>query len=45
MAAHVRLKNELTEDEKYYNLMTWLISAFGMVWIFHFNKRNYPERP
>ena len=24
MAAHARLKNEFTEDEKYYNLMTWL---------------------
>ena len=25
MAAHVRLKNEFTEDEKYHNLMKWLI--------------------
>ena len=25
MAAHVRLKNELTEDEKCNNLMGWLI--------------------
>ena len=24
MAAHARLKNEFTEDEKYHNLMTWL---------------------
>ena len=24
MAADVRLKNELTEDEKYHNLMAWL---------------------
>ena len=24
MAAHARLKNEFTEDEKYYNLMWWL---------------------
>ena len=24
MAAHVRLKNEFTEDEKYHNHMTWL---------------------
>ena len=24
IAAHARLKNEFTEDEKYYNLMTWL---------------------
>ena len=24
MAVHVWLKNELTEDEKYHNLMTWL---------------------
>ena len=25
MAVHVRLKNGFTEDEKYHNLMTWLI--------------------
>ena len=25
MAAHVHLKNEFTEDEKYHNLMSWLI--------------------
>ena len=25
MAGHARLKNEFTEDEKYHNLMTWLI--------------------
>ena len=25
MAAHVRLKNEFKEDEKYHNLITWLI--------------------
>ena len=25
MAAHARLKNEITEDGKYHNLMTWLI--------------------
>ena len=24
MAAHARLKNEFTEDEKYHNLMAWL---------------------
>ena len=24
MAAHARLNNEFTEDEKYHNLMTWL---------------------
>ena len=22
---HARLKNEFTEDEKYHNLMTWLV--------------------
>ena len=27
MAAHARLKNEFTEDEKYHNLMRWLIYA------------------
>ena len=25
MAAHASLKNEFTEDEKYHNLMSWLI--------------------
>ena len=25
MAAHARLKNELTEDGKYHNLMSWLV--------------------
>ena len=29
MAAHARLKNEFTEDEKYYNLMTWLKCLFS----------------
>ena len=24
MAAHARLKNEFTEDEKYHNIMSWL---------------------
>ena len=28
MAAHARLKNEFTEDEKCLNLMSWLISPF-----------------
>ena len=28
MAAHARLKNEFTKDEKYHNLMTWLIESF-----------------
>ena len=27
MAAHARLKNEFTEDEKYHDLMKWLISV------------------
>ena len=27
MAAHARLKNEFTEDEKYHNLMSWLICS------------------
>ena len=28
MAAHARLKNEFTEDEKYHNLMSWLVYAY-----------------
>ena len=35
MAAHARLKNELTEDEKYHNLMSWLICS----------PRHYRNRP
>ena len=27
MAAHVCLKNVFTEDEKYHNLMSWLINS------------------
>ena len=30
MAAHARLKNEFMEDEKYHNLITWLIFSFGV---------------
>ena len=30
MAAHANLKNEFTEDEKYHDLMTWLISTLTM---------------
>ena len=29
MTAHARLKNEFTEDEKYHNLMKWLISVLN----------------
>ena len=28
MSAHACLKNELTEDEKYHNLLRWLINAY-----------------
>ena len=28
MAAHARLKNEFTEDQKYHNLMRWLFLCF-----------------
>ena len=28
MAAHARLKNDFTEDEKYHNLMRWLFCSF-----------------
>ena len=31
IAAHARLKNEFTKDEKYHNLMTWLICMFRAV--------------
>ena len=31
MAAHAHLKNEFTEDEKYHNLMRWLILFKGIV--------------
>ena len=29
MAAHARLRNEFMEDEKYHNLMAWLICYYG----------------
>ena len=29
MAAHARLKNEFMEDEKYHNLVSWLILGYG----------------
>ena len=28
----VRLKNEFTEDEKYHNLMRWLIWKHSLIW-------------
>ena len=28
MAAHARLKNEFTEEEKYHNFMSWLICNY-----------------
>ena len=31
MAAHAYLKNEFKEDEKYHNLMSWLILKSGPV--------------
>ena len=30
MAAHARLKNEFTEDEKYHNLLRWLILSLTL---------------
>ena len=38
MAAHACLKNEFTEDEKYYNLMSWLIYYQG-----HLKYHNYKK--
>ena len=32
MAVHVHLKNEFTEDEKYHNLMRWLILWLSCIW-------------
>ena len=29
MAAHARIKNEFTEDEKYNNLMNWVNALFS----------------
>ena len=36
MAAHARLKNEFTEDEKYHNLMRWLKWRFILISICRF---------
>ena len=46
MAAHARLKNEFTEDEKYHNFMTLLISAFRLPrtkFMFDRRLRNEPN--
>ena len=32
MAAHERLKNESTEDEKCHNLMSWLVCLLSVVY-------------
>ena len=39
MVAHARLKNEFTEDEKCYNLMSWLIYylLYVLVMYLHYN--------
>ena len=34
MAAHARLKNEFTGDEKYHNHMSWLISDSASLSLF-----------
>ena len=31
MSAHARLKNEFTEDEKYHNLLRWLILCISKI--------------
>ena len=33
MAAYARLKNEFTDDEKYHNLMAWLIYGFAAIFM------------
>ena len=45
MAAHARLNNEVMEDEKYHNLMRWLILLINRTqyrWGF---KSNFPTNP
>ena len=51
MAAHVCLKNELMEDEKCHNLMSWLITSISSVvlWVsvapqFSFYRYPYARR-
>ena len=35
MAVHARLEKEFTEDEKYHNLMTWLINYPPDLFLLH----------
>ena len=42
MAAHARLKNEFTEDEKYHNFMSWL--KYGSEIIIIKNKNNKKKK-
>ena len=48
MAANARLKNEFTEDEKYHNLMSWLISGHGkgdIGWHRRRDSQSYSDEP
>ena len=40
MAAHARLKNEFREDERYHNLMSWLMWSH-VVSLGHFHFRDF----
>ena len=45
MAAHACLKNDFTEDEKYLNLMSWLICDFSGKDVFEaFYKKDLAKR-
>ena len=35
MAAHARLKNKFTDEEKYHNLMTWLTNVSDVLLTFN----------
>ena len=37
MAAHARLKNDFTKDEKYHNLMSWLNFCKSVDFLGHFS--------
>ena len=45
MAAHARLKNEFTEDEKCHNLMSWLIFGFLRYFRFVMEENSPYARP
>ena len=45
MAAHARLKNAFTEEEKCHNLMTWLSSSYHYLHYFYRIHHHHHQQP